>query len=625
MRIQTGRAHRTATIAHRAIIGASSMLALVGTACSGSSDGDFTGQAENAIGVVYQVGPTRSYKTLGAVAGLLAPGDVVEVDGGVTYAGGVVLSKAGTASAKITVRGVPVGGKRPILSGGYNGIELAGNHTVLEGFEVTGSSARCIFHHANAITIRDTVVRDCPAHGILGADSDSGSLTLDHVEAYNCGAGTTKHCIYIATDEEAYPGSVFRMQHSYVHDTNGGNAVKTRAERNEIYYNWIEGGLYKELELIGPDGQAENLAREDSDVVGNVFKKVYTQYVVRVGGDGTGQTHGRYRFVNNTFLLAQGSAAAIHAFDGIESIEMHNNVFFRIGGGSVQILRNDGVWAGGSMILAGSKNAVPSGTSIPSGWQGTIVANDPGFVNLAGDDVSLKSGSALIDAGATAPASPSGHAFPSPLVTPAYLPPAGKLAPQMGVVPRPVSGAIDIGATEYGSGGSTPPPAPTPTTTTTTAPPPPSACLIGTPSAWLKTIMPSQSGVFTARWKVTPSQAPIDGAVALSYGAQSAWTGLAAIVRFNPNGLIDVRSGTTYKYDATIWYQAGKTYDVRMVVDVPAHKYSVYVTPPGGSEIALASQYGFRGEQTSVPALDHWTVNQVGSSGSLTACDFSVE
>ena len=35
--------------------------------------------------------------------------------------------------------------------------------------------------------------------------------------------------------------------------TNGGNAVKSRAQRNEIYYNWIEGAVYHELELIGPD------------------------------------------------------------------------------------------------------------------------------------------------------------------------------------------------------------------------------------------------------------------------------------------------------------------------------------------------------------------------------------
>ncbi len=100
------------------------------------------------------------------------------------------------------------------------------------------------------------------------------------------------------------------MQYCYIHDANGGNAVKSRAERNEIYYNWIEGALYHELELIGPDpagGVSEGAAREDSDVVGNVLRKRNDFAVVRFGGDGTGQSNGRYRFVNNTVITMPAS------------------------------------------------------------------------------------------------------------------------------------------------------------------------------------------------------------------------------------------------------------------------------------------------------------------------------
>ena len=68
----------------------------------------------------------------------------------------------------------------------------------------------------------------------------------------------------------AHPGSVFRMEHCWVHDGNGGNGVKSRAERNEIYYNWIEGSYYHELELIGPDGMDESLARERPPAGGGV-------------------------------------------------------------------------------------------------------------------------------------------------------------------------------------------------------------------------------------------------------------------------------------------------------------------------------------------------------------------
>src|SRR4029453_11388398 len=106
-------------------------------------------------------------------------------------------------------------------------------------------------------------------------------------------------------DSRKYPGSVFRMQFCYIHDVLGGNAVKSRAERTELYYNWIEGAQYYEAELIGPGGRCQGV-REDADVVGNALIQTAQHesgvYVVRVGGDGTGETCGRYRFVNNLFV-----------------------------------------------------------------------------------------------------------------------------------------------------------------------------------------------------------------------------------------------------------------------------------------------------------------------------------
>lgn len=226
-----------------------------------------------ALAATYQVGPTRTDKQLRDVRDRLAPGDVVEIDGDATYEGGIAFTRAGSAEQKITIRGVRVNGKRPVLSGGNNVIEAAGNHYVFEGLEITGGSSRCFYHHADDITLRDSVVHDCPKQGILGADEDSGSLLLEYTEIYRAGGGDRDHQIYMATDGSAYPNAVFRMQFCYVHDGNGGNNVKSRAGRNEIYYNWIEGAFYHELELIGADGAPEDLVREDSDVVGNVLLK----------------------------------------------------------------------------------------------------------------------------------------------------------------------------------------------------------------------------------------------------------------------------------------------------------------------------------------------------------------
>lgn len=84
----------------------------------------------------------------------------------------------GTEAQPITIRGIAIGGSRPVLSGGTNTVTFQtlwpysppdADHHVAEGFEVTGSSTRCIFHQAGDLVVRDTAVRGCPDHGILGA------------------------------------------------------------------------------------------------------------------------------------------------------------------------------------------------------------------------------------------------------------------------------------------------------------------------------------------------------------------------------------------------------------------------------------------------------------------------
>src|SRR5262249_36773797 len=159
--------------------------------------------------------------------------------------------------------------------------------------------------------------------------------------------------------------------------------------------------LYHEIELIGPDGADETLAREDSDVVGNVFRKTHPFFVARLGGDGTGETNGRYRFVSNTFVLVPGSSAAFRLFDGIESVEMHNNVVYGEGEGVTVIRDVEASWVDG-VAIAGSGNWIPGGsTAVPDTWTGTVTGTDPGFEDIHSFDVRLAEGSALIAHGSS--------------------------------------------------------------------------------------------------------------------------------------------------------------------------------------------------------------------------------
>jgi hypothetical protein len=421
----------------------------------------------NLWSAVYRVGSGRQYHTPGDVATLLNPGDTVLVDGDQVYAGGLVFRQPGTPANRIVISGVKVNGNRPVISGGSDGVTFftpypydgpGADHYTFEGFEVAGASNRGIYHQAKDLILRDVVVHHC-MHGILGADQGSGSCLLEYSEVYACGSGDRYHQIYMATDEVHNPGSVFRMQFCYIHDGAGGNNVKSRAERNELYYNWIEGAYYHELELVGPDGGDggnPRLKREDSDVCGNVLWKKTKPAgdpdyfnVTRIGGDGTGETHGRYRFVNNTILC--GARPVFRMFDSLESVEMHNNVFYRIDGTGVQIMRTvEALWTTGTAVIAGSNNWIQNGsTQIPAQWTGSVTGSDPGFVNFNANDVHPSAGSPLIDAGSPSPAGPPGFPISSSLFPPQYLPPGHSLVGPGNGETRVLNNTIDIGAFEY--------------------------------------------------------------------------------------------------------------------------------------------------------------------------------
>jgi hypothetical protein len=141
-------------------------------------------------------------------------------------------------------------------------------------------------------------------------------------------------------------------------------------------------------------------------------------------------------------------------------------------------------------------------------------------------------------------------------------------------------------------------------------------------ASWQNQAFAPQSGTFTAAFDATPGGVNIDGVIGLAANSATTFTDLAAIVRFNNLGAIDARNGAGYSALASIPYVAGTTYRVRMVVNVPTHTYSVYVTPSGGSEQAVGLNYAFRSEQAGANSL-----SAVGSfiiAGTLQLCNFTV-
>jgi hypothetical protein len=151
------------------------------------------------------------------------------------------------------------------------------------------------------------------------------------------------------------------------------------------------------------------------------------------------------------------------------------------------------------------------------------------------------------------------------------------------------------------------------------------ACVTATVGAvWQNTAMTAQTGAFTATCDATPSASPTNAVVALSDGAQTAYANFSCLARFNTSGDIDARNGGAFAAAATIPYKAGVAYHFRLVVNVAAQTYSIYVTPAGGSELTVGLNYAFRIAATT---LNWWGVSvetaATGGAGTVTVCNFS--
>jgi hypothetical protein len=413
---------------------------------------------------VYSVGPAHKFKKVQDVVALLKPGDIVEVEGDAVYPAPIFIDagNSGTKEQPITIKGLTMNGRKPVIKtlNAANMVEVDADHIVFDNFEVAGNLAevlarfpgvdygsimaqpgavrtdisnqtvyRAIFHKADGLVVRNSVIHDARM-GILSSDIGSGSITVEYSEVYHNGTNSGHHNLYLAADEAAHPESAARVQYNYIHDSNTGNGLKTRARRNEVYFNWFENNYHQSLELIGPDPNfdiedgyyafltveelrktnpdyGEFFRREDSDVVGNVI--VHTQgSLVRVGGDGTsdlsaytgrvgpsfGQSYGRYRFVNNTFVHYSDAAdiPAIRIEFGVESVELYNNVFYKPNGAPMRIVAentdsssiNKANWASGSRQVKGANNWVQTNAlDVPGAdeWTGTIFGTDPGFAD----------------------------------------------------------------------------------------------------------------------------------------------------------------------------------------------------------------------------------------------------
>jgi hypothetical protein len=144
-------------------------------------------------------------------------------------------------------------------------------------------------------------------------------------------------------------------------------------------------------------------------------------------------------------------------------------------------------------------------------------------------------------------------------------------------------------------------------------------------SGWTSRAFSAQTQPFRLEFFVTPADG-IDAVVGASSGAPDAFSDLAAIVRFRPDGTFDARNGADYAADATVQYHVGQQYRIALDIDPTTSTYSAEVYGPGAYDpsTVIAHDYSFRSEQAGVGSLDHLGQFVDGTSGAVQVCNPTV-
>lgn len=374
----------------------------------------------SAAAATLSVGPGKTYSKPCQAIAAAAAGDVIEIDASGSYAG----DTCAFSTDNLTLRGVngrpkiDITGVSPAQKKGIYAIS-APNATI-ENLELSGAAISMadgyngagIRHQGQNLTVRGCYFHD-NQNGILGAPptGGTGQVLIENSEFENNGAGDGySHNMYIGNY------ALFTLAHSYSHRGKVGHLVKTRAVENRIWYNRItdENGTAS-YEIDIPDAGL-------SYVIGNLIEQssaTQNPAMLSYAAESTGGGRDTHLYVvHNTFINSRKSGSFVNNASSTPSL-LRNNIFMYAG----TITAQSGAQQSGNFVNA--------------------TQGDPLFENLAAYDVRLKAGSPCIDTGVD-PGSAGSQSL-APIWQ--YLHPSSRQGRSI------VGSAIDVGAYEFGNGG----------------------------------------------------------------------------------------------------------------------------------------------------------------------------
>lgn len=130
---------------------------------------------------------------------------------------------------------------------------------------------------------------------------------------------------------------------------------------------------------------------------------------------------------------------------------------------------------------------------------------------------------------------------------------------------------------------------------------------------------------FTATFSVTPSSSSMDASLGFLAPATSQQSGLSGLINLSPAGVIQVRDGDSLT-SSTVPYSPGEKLQFRLVENLPATTYSLFVTPPGGAEIPLATDLQVPSGQRGATTPGGWgQIVNAPDGATLAVCNFSLQ
>ncbi len=467
-----------------------------------------------AHATTYEVGPGKPLANVGDVPWeSLNAGDTVLIYARPTpYREKWVISRAGTAVAPITVRGIAdASGNLPVISGdnattrlqldytnevrgvikiGTANPDVLPQYIVLESLDVRSARPGYTFtddagtpgvaYNANAaaiyvergqhITIRGCTIHDSGNGLFIGIyNGDTQDILVDGNYLYDNGnvGSAFEHNNYTAA-----VGIVFqRNRFGPLRPGCNGNALKDRSIGTVIRYNWIESGN-RQLDLVDAEDDPSLITDpryRTTFVYGNVLiepEGAGNSQIVHYGGDSGDESiyrKGVLHFFQNTVVSTRsGNTTLLRLSTNDETADVRDNVVYVTAPGNrLAMLDSDGTlelranWFKTGFVSSHSGLTGTITTPVPN-----VTGASPGFVDEAAQDFHLVSGSACRDAGTSLNAA----------VLPAHDVVRQYVKHQLDES-RPNDGARDIGAYEFGAIGPTATAAtPTPTPTLSATP-----------------------------------------------------------------------------------------------------------------------------------------------------------